>query len=328
MAGLFTSAHKQGVASRENEGVNMPFTNYYTVNGEIIGEQTTGQDRIDYLTDPLGNVTATIDQNAKVLNRYTYKPFGEVLSKEGTAPDPKFLWVGAHGYRQTGNKHSDVYVRARHYDTRTGRWTSRDPLWPQQPAYSYGKANPIVNLDPSGKIACIGKIDKDPCNEEHPYVPGWYDDPAFDRAIQQAKSECSKYSPAYVRHLLFCIVARETKGRKDEFSWPLEGENRPIGPCQIWPGKDKDTICKGLRWQDSLLDHMKCCARLLCWCIEKGEGNVVKGCGTIGSGSNRRGTWQVINQSDPNNYDPAFKCCLIRRGIKSPLQIIPRRSSM
>lgn len=52
----------------------MPVTNCYTVNGEIIGEETNGQ-RIDYLTDPLGNITATIDQNAKVLNRYTYKPF-------------------------------------------------------------------------------------------------------------------------------------------------------------------------------------------------------------------------------------------------------------
>jgi RHS repeat-associated protein len=131
---------------------------YYTVNGEIIGEQTTGQERIDYLTDPLGNITATIDQNAKVLNRYTYKPFGEVLSKEGTAPDPKFLWVGAHGYRQTGNKHSDVYVRARHYDTRTGRWTTRDPLWPRESAYGYGGGNPVLFSDASGLQIVVGAI--------------------------------------------------------------------------------------------------------------------------------------------------------------------------
>jgi len=133
----------------------MPVTNYYTVNGEIIGEQTTGQERIDYLTDPLGNVTATIDQNAKVLNRYTYKPFGEVLSKEGTAPDPKFLWVGAHGYRQTGKKYADVYIRKRTYDTSGGRWTSRDPLWPRQPAYNYGKSNPVVMIDVLGMLPMI-----------------------------------------------------------------------------------------------------------------------------------------------------------------------------
>jgi hypothetical protein len=34
----------------------MPVTNYYTVNGEIIGEKTTGGSRVDYLTDALGSV--------------------------------------------------------------------------------------------------------------------------------------------------------------------------------------------------------------------------------------------------------------------------------
>jgi len=135
----------------------MPVTNYYTVNGEIIGEQTTGQERIDYLTDPLGNVTATIDQNAKVLNRYTYKPFGEVLSKEGTAPDPKFLWVGAHGYRSTGLKYAEVYVRRRHYSTELGRWTSRDPLRFVRltKPYIYAICSPATFIDPSGLRACL-----------------------------------------------------------------------------------------------------------------------------------------------------------------------------
>jgi RHS repeat-associated protein len=131
---------------------------YYTVNGEIIGEQTTGQERIDYLTDPLGNVTATIDQNAKVLNRYTYKPFGEVLSKEGSAPDPKFLWVGAHGYRQTGKKYADVYIRKRTYDTSGGRWTSRDPIgyFDGLNSYYYVQSNPVNDRDMMGLSALIG----------------------------------------------------------------------------------------------------------------------------------------------------------------------------
>jgi RHS repeat-associated protein len=135
----------------------MPVTNYYTVNGEIIGEQTTGQERIDYLTDPLGNVTATIDQNAKVLNRYTYKPFGELLSKEGTAPDPKFLWVGAHGYRQTGKKYADVYIRKRTYDTSGGRWMSKDPIGYKGGInrYQYTGGKPTMNIDPSGTLALV-----------------------------------------------------------------------------------------------------------------------------------------------------------------------------
>ncbi len=39
----------------------MPVTNYYTVNGEIIGERTAGSPRVDYLTDALGSVTATVN---------------------------------------------------------------------------------------------------------------------------------------------------------------------------------------------------------------------------------------------------------------------------
>ena len=106
----------------------MPVTNYYSVNGEIIGEKTTGSSRIDYLTDALGSVTATMDQNAQVVNTYRYKPYGALLSKTGAGADPSFQWVGSQGYRQTGKKYSDVYVRARHYDTVTGRWTTRDPM--------------------------------------------------------------------------------------------------------------------------------------------------------------------------------------------------------
>jgi hypothetical protein len=39
----------------------MLVTNYYTVNGEIIGEKTTGGSRVDYLTDALGSVMATVN---------------------------------------------------------------------------------------------------------------------------------------------------------------------------------------------------------------------------------------------------------------------------
>jgi RHS repeat-associated protein len=135
---------------------------YYTVNGEIIGEKAAGGERIDYLPDALGNVVATVDQNGKILNSYHYKPFGGLESKTGTAPDPKFLWVGAHGYRQTGNKHSDVYVRARHYDTRTGRWTSRDPLW--QHGLTYVGNNPTTYFDPLG-LYTIKPIDCKDCGK-------------------------------------------------------------------------------------------------------------------------------------------------------------------
>lgn len=56
-------------------------------------------------------------------NQYRYKPYGVEARKGGTGPDPRFRWVGSLGYRTTGLQWSGEYVRARHYDTRTGRWT-------------------------------------------------------------------------------------------------------------------------------------------------------------------------------------------------------------
>jgi RHS repeat-associated protein len=131
----------------------MAVTNYYSAGGELLGEKTVGGSRIDYLTDALGSVTATVDQTGSVVNRYRYKPYGGLLSKSGAGADPSFQWVGSQGYRQTGKKYSDVYVRARHYDTANGRWTRKDPIgfavgdWN---VYSYSGDSPAVFHDASG----------------------------------------------------------------------------------------------------------------------------------------------------------------------------------
>src|SRR5689334_5277974 len=102
----------------------MAVTKYYTMNGEIVGEKTGAGARVDYLTDALGSVTATLNQNAAVVNSYRFKPYGAQLAKTGVGTDPGFRWVGQQGYKQTGNKWSDVYFRARHHDSAQGRWTS------------------------------------------------------------------------------------------------------------------------------------------------------------------------------------------------------------
>lgn len=129
----------------------MAVTNYHTVNGRILGETTAGT-RTDYITDALGSVVATADQNANVVNTYTYKPYGEQLAKTGAGSDPKFRWVGVHGYRQTGKEFSDLYVRARHYSSPACGWTTPDPLKTGCPAspYVYVKQNPMSHLDPTG----------------------------------------------------------------------------------------------------------------------------------------------------------------------------------
>src|SRR5580658_1503028 len=106
----------------------MAVTNYYTINGEVIAERTAGSARVDYLTDALGSITATVNQSAQVVNTYRYKPYGALLAKTGTGADPAFGWNGSHGYRPTLTKFCDFYVRARHDDSTTGRWGTLDPI--------------------------------------------------------------------------------------------------------------------------------------------------------------------------------------------------------
>ncbi len=142
----------------------MGVTNYATINGALVGENGPNG-TMYYHTDALGSVTMTSDQNGDVLNEYRYKPFGTVKTKTGTAPDPKFLWVGSLGYRQTGRDYSDAYVRARHFGYLQGAWLTVDPLWPSSKAYIYAESSPTTYSDPTGRdpLVCLDVCE--PCYE-------------------------------------------------------------------------------------------------------------------------------------------------------------------
>ena len=107
---------------------------------------------MDYLTDALGSVTATVNQSAQVVNTYRYKPYGTQLAKTGVGADPAYGWVGTQGYRPTQKKFSDFYVRARHYTDTLGRWSTRDTLvyLASQNLYIYADNLPVLLKDPSG----------------------------------------------------------------------------------------------------------------------------------------------------------------------------------
>ena len=127
----------------------MGVTNYYWTGDMLLGESGPNG-KVDYLTDALGSVTTTVNGTGAVLNEYRYKPYGAQLSKTGTAPDPKFTWVGSQGYRQTGLAHSDVYVRARHFSNEEGIWTTKDGIWPREHPYNYVNGRSTTSADPTG----------------------------------------------------------------------------------------------------------------------------------------------------------------------------------
>lgn len=102
----------------------MAITNYYTIDGSILGESTSGV-RTSYAHDALGSVISTVDPTGLlVLNTYRYSPYDRTIFKTGVSADPKFQWVGIQGYRTTGLLHCEEYYRERHYGPMEARWTS------------------------------------------------------------------------------------------------------------------------------------------------------------------------------------------------------------
>lgn len=150
----------------------MPVTNYYTINGKLRGEETGGV-RTGYLTDALGSITATISSDGVVQNTYRYKPFGQQLAKTGVGIDPKFRHAGESGSRITGLTYSEQYNQNRHRDTTTGRWTTVDRLWPDEPAYGFAHGNPTTFIDPSG-LQDIGPVPPgENCGKHPPGTTGF-----------------------------------------------------------------------------------------------------------------------------------------------------------
>lgn len=122
-----------------------------------------------YSTDTLGSVTELSSAAGTSLGRFDRGPFGEAETATGVSPsaagDP-FACTGEYRDPATG-----LYnLRARNYDSATGRFLAPDPLGPQDSAstYAYVANNPLGYVDPSGmkrgtcgSIGCFAGADVD-----------------------------------------------------------------------------------------------------------------------------------------------------------------------
>ncbi|RYG47901.1 hypothetical protein EON79_06085, partial [bacterium] len=119
---------------------------YTTVDGELLHENRGGAETF-YVPDPLGSVVQTKDASGTATSETEYWPYGEVQSSTGTNPSP-WGYVGTLGYLKDSSER--LYVRARYYRPATTRWTTVDPLWPDESAYGYGLNLPTILVDSSG----------------------------------------------------------------------------------------------------------------------------------------------------------------------------------
>ncbi len=123
-----------------------------------------------YHYDGLGSARQMTDSNGSTIVSYTYDGFGNLLASSGAGTNP----YGFTGEQQFGEADDLVFLRARYYDPRVGRFINRDPIlspmqigsyvdWllpymnllelPQSlHPYVYVKSNPIIYTDPLGEF--------------------------------------------------------------------------------------------------------------------------------------------------------------------------------
>ncbi|MCL1474223.1 RHS repeat-associated core domain-containing protein [Argonema antarcticum] len=132
------------------ERVNNGLTAGYVYGNDLISQQR-GSDKSFYLVDGLGSTRGLTNGSGVVTDRYSYDAFGNLIGSGGNSEN-NYLFAGEQFDRSLG----DYYLRARYYDTDTGRFTRRDsyegdifdPVSLHK--FLYGNANPVNSIDPSG----------------------------------------------------------------------------------------------------------------------------------------------------------------------------------
>jgi len=126
--------------------------------------------RLHYLGDANYNVTAVVNSDGQVLERYTYSAYGEatIYTHGWSATRTSSLYANTNLYtgRELDLTTGLYYYRARYYGADIGRFAGRDPLKADIDLYRYCVNNPVLYVDPMGEdwLDCMADCinDNDP----------------------------------------------------------------------------------------------------------------------------------------------------------------------
>ena len=96
-----------------------------------------------YMKDTHGSVVGYYNAAGERMKQYDYDAFGNRL--EGSDPDP-FGYCSEYYDSESGN----IYLRARYYNSETGRFISEDPAKDGVNWYVYCGGDPVMKVDPTG----------------------------------------------------------------------------------------------------------------------------------------------------------------------------------
>lgn len=151
-------------------------TGYYVYGLGLISKITSSGQVYYYHYDGIGSTIALTDLSGDIVNKYAYDAFGDVLSQEETIPN-SFKYVGRFGVTDEGN--GLLYMRARYYDPKIGRFINKDPMGSAGGlnVYSYTGDNPINWVDPLGLlgIAFFSNMTEIDANGQKWQIHGYYD---------------------------------------------------------------------------------------------------------------------------------------------------------
>jgi RHS repeat-associated protein len=125
--------------------------------------QVNGGNRNFYDADAIGSTVGLTANDGSYINRYSYLPFGEDLTKVEGVANP-FEYVGQFGVMDEGNGLD--FMRARFYNSSLGQFTSVDPIGlsgGDTNLYRYVFNSPNNVIDPSG-LSCISPEDIETLN--------------------------------------------------------------------------------------------------------------------------------------------------------------------
>jgi len=118
-----------------------------------------------YHFDGLGSVVALSDSSGNTIQRYEYTVYGRVAAQDPNHPNP-YMFTGRRFDFETGL----YYYRARYYNPYIGRFLQTDPVGYSEVInwYLYCRNNPLIRVDPSGRLTIIP-----PILDPRELIPGW-----------------------------------------------------------------------------------------------------------------------------------------------------------
>ena len=118
----------------------------------LVSRTDAGNNQSFYDFDGTGSTAALTGQAGIELNSYNYRPFGEDFYEVETV-DNSFEYIGQWGITEEANGLD--FMRARYYDSHSGRFVASDPIGLQGQDtnfYRYVGNDPINHIDPEGTI--------------------------------------------------------------------------------------------------------------------------------------------------------------------------------